>query len=273
MIVDQFSEEDTDGSDEEEPTDKAESVLLQPQPQPRSAEKVSLQREPSGRFERKSSKEGKRGQWKRTCTVQAKKPKQAEGYGVQEEGSTLEEASSPQRPSAPASITLQMDNSPEAQSTAVAGEQLTTGEPHARKSMEQNHGNESAGPRRPIVSFIIVKGRVPILTTQRWPEGKLRGKSAHFVFEAVSRIAQRSDFEQINCTLHTSELVHTEMLQKNDEESFTRMEKSFGEEMTKSYKKSRNEGKDLKIYIEPVYLEELTVAGEADDEDGDFVDW
>jgi hypothetical protein len=144
------------------------------------------------------------------------------------------------------------------------------GGPQSEEAVDKNLREPK---RRLNVSFVIVQRRNAHTVKQSWPEGKLRGKSVDFVFDAVSRMCQRTNIEQINCTLFTSMTEYIAILQRGDNESFLRMERNFTKEISKAINTNANDGKEIEICIEPLGPEEMTAEDRTEVDDIEVGDW
>lgn len=151
---------------------------------------------------------------------------------------------------------------------------LTPDNPRTGPKSEEAVDKTLVEPKRRVnVSFVIVQRRNALTVKQSWPEGKLRGKSVEFLFDAVSKMCKRTNIEQIHCTLFTSMTVYIEILRRGDNEGFLRMERNFTKEISKAINTNGNDGKEIEICIEPLGPEETTAENRAEVADIEVGDW
>jgi hypothetical protein len=86
-------------------------------------------------------------------------------------------------------------------------------------------------------------------------------------------MCQRTNIEQINCTLFTSMTEYIAILQRGDNESFLRMERNFTKEISKAINTNANDGKEIEICIEPLGPEEMTAEDRTEVDDIEVGDW
>lgn len=164
-------------------------------------------------------------------------------------------------------VEAKLERSPSCTSLAAAHEPNSAVTVDSQETMLLKQATPSL--KSPELDYFVIKARNGDRRNRiKWPQGNFKHQSVHFVFEAVSHMAGRTDFDRVICTLSTFAGDLEILIDRGSETQFESAMKEFREEMRIAYRDQKKLGKNFKMHIEPMYRDSTPteVLDEGDDD-------